>query len=186
MGGPSSSAKRDGDSLFFALLPPAQAQDRIQAVVDALARRGLQLRRPVPRSLWHLTLLFVGRVGRLPDDVVDRALALGAAVRMQALSVTLDRLLSFDARPGAHPLVLATEGGDGPLRQLHQALVQQGQRLGLACASAGFTPHLTLGREAVKLPPESVEPIEWQARGFVLMRSLVGLRRHVVLGRWES
>lgn len=183
---PSSPSPRGGDNLFFALLPDEQAQVGIQAVVDHLARQGVFQRRPVPRHCWHITLLYIGRFDGLPADVVDVAGVVAKRVVMKPLRICLDRLLSFEGRPGYHPLVLCPSRDNAPLRHLHVALAEHGRQLGLVRHPGAFTPHLTLGREPVHRLPEDVAPICWQTREFVLVHSLVGQRRHVVLGRWGA
>lgn len=186
MGASSWPRPRGGDNLFFALLPDEPAQAKIQAVVDDLAARGVFQRRPVPRHCWHITLLYIGRFDGVPADVVEAAGAVAARVGMKRLHICLDRLLSFDGRPGHHPLVLCPSRDSAPLRHLHVALADHGRRLGLVRHSGSFAPHLTLGREPMHLLPEDVAPICWRARDIVLVHSLVGQRHHVVLGRWGT
>ncbi|MGH8283840.1 MAG: 2'-5' RNA ligase family protein [Gammaproteobacteria bacterium] len=47
-----------------------------------------------------------------------------------------------------------------------------------------FTPHVTLlyGNNVMK--PQSIEPIGWTVREFVLVHSLLGRTEHRVLERW--
>jgi RNA 2',3'-cyclic 3'-phosphodiesterase len=174
------------DNLFFALQPDAPARSAIQSVVDRLAGRRVFRRRPVPPECWHITLLYIGRFDGIPPDVVEAGGAVANRVDLAPFRLCLDRLLSFDGRPGLHPLVLCPSNEPAPLRYLHVALAEHARRLGLVRWPGSFTPHLTLSREPVHLLPEDIEPICWEVQSFVLVHSLVGQRRHVVLRRWPA
>jgi hypothetical protein len=52
-------------------------------------------------------------------------------------------------------------------------------------AVSSYLPHVTLLRgHAVDAVQESIVPIGWNAREFVLIRSFFGQSRHEVMGRW--
>ena len=64
--------------------------------------------------------------------------------------------------------------------------------LGLSMAHAGlgkqvarqFNPHVTLLYDRALAPEAPVEPVSWTVSEFVLIHSLLGQTRHIVLGRW--
>ena len=43
---------------------------------------------------------------------------------------------------------------------------------------------MTLLRDVVEIAAQTIEPITWTAREFVLVHSLIGQTRHIPLGRW--
>jgi RNA 2',3'-cyclic 3'-phosphodiesterase len=174
------------DNLFFALQPESAARVAIQSVADQLVERQLLGRRPVPPDCWHVTLLYIGRFDGVPSEVIEAACAVANRVDVAPFRLCLERLMSFDGRPGEHPLVLCPNEVPTPLRHLQAALAVHARRLGLVRRSGSFTPHLTLGREAVHLLPENIDPICWDARAFVLVHSLIGQGRHIVLRRWPA
>jgi RNA 2',3'-cyclic 3'-phosphodiesterase len=46
-----------------------------------------------------------------------------------------------------------------------------------------FTPHMTLLRDAHRVPDHDIEPIEWQVQDVVLVHSLLGKTTHRHLAR---
>jgi len=62
-------------------------------------------------------------------------------------------------------------------------MAKTGRLLGERVASS-FTPHVTLLYDGRVVTERLVEPIRWTVREFVLVRSLLGKTRHIVIGRW--
>lgn len=174
------------DRLFFAIFPDANASARIAAL--ALQLRGEhELRgRPLARERFHVTLHHLGDYVGVPPDVVAMADKAAAAVTTMApFEVAFDRAASFSSAPRNRPFVL--RGGDGVA-----ALTEFQQALGIAMKKAGlgrwakpaYTPHVTLLYDDRCVVEQAVEPINWTAREFVLVHSLLGQTRHVALLRW--
>jgi 2'-5' RNA ligase len=65
---------------------------------------------------------------------------------------------------------------------IHAALVQSGLAHG---PERAITPHLTLLRDRMETPEETVDPVRWTVRDFALLRSQAGEGRHHILGRWK-
>lgn len=179
---PLASAPRE--NLFFGLL----LEGAVAGEVERLARRlreahGLHGKLTAPVRL-HMTLLWLGgHAGGVPQDVLDCALDAGGRVSQPAFAVELDRVLSFAGRR-EHPFVLcgAADGVAGPMA-LHQALWAAVYRS--AAPAAPFTPHVTLLRDAIRVPSHPVAPVRWQARAFSLLLNRVGSGApYVELGRW--
>ncbi len=178
-------AARPTDRLFFALLPDAAAVAQAAAVTDTLyAAHGLSGRRLGTRTL-HVTLHNVGDFAGLPNEVTARACAAGEGVHHAPVAVCFDRAGSFIRRHRTLPLVLRGGGQVIPLIAFQHALGEAMARQGLRPATGGsYTPHMTLTYDPRYVEARAVTPVEWTAREFVLVRSLLGKARHEVLGRW--
>jgi 2'-5' RNA ligase len=69
---------------------------------------------------------------------------------------------------------------------LRKAIAAAQLRVGLQVSGvSSFLPHITLLRgHAVDAIEESIPPIRWRVREFVLIRSFFGQSRYEVIGRW--
>jgi 2'-5' RNA ligase len=108
----------------------------------------------------------------LINKLAERA----ARVVMPAFRVSFDYAMSF--KNGA--LVLRGDDNLIGLEILHQRLndaLDDRPR-----PARRFTPHVTLLRDAHRVPEQEIEPIEWTVREIVLVHSLIGrtIHRHVV------
>lgn len=173
--------------LIFLLRPDEATARRIAAGAKHERRvRGLN-GTPLDPDRLHVSLFCVGEWdGRLPAILVETAERAAALVDAKSFDVTFDRLLSFRRRQGKCPLVLC--GGKG-LRELNafwwlfaNVLAEVG--FSVPNRSQGITPHVTLLYDERMLDERPIAPIASTVRDFVLFDSLVGLARHVELGRW--
>jgi 2'-5' RNA ligase len=175
------------DRLFFALLPSAEAVVRIEQLARELRER-LGLRgRTLGAGRFHITLHLVGDFAGFPQQVVELAGEIAAAVvaGMPPFRLGFDRVASF-RRPRNMPLVLRGSedllGGVAALAEtLGTAMAAQG--LGHV-AGARYKPHLTLLYDDRHVPNTPIEPIAWTAHEVVLVRSLLGQSRHEPVARW--
>lgn len=177
-------AAKPTDRLFFAVLPDAPATAQAVTVTDTLfGAHGLSGRLLSPRTL-HVTLHHVGDFAGLPAGEVGRAQAAGAALRHAPVAIRFDKAGSFVRRHRTLPLVL--RGGQViPLIAFQHALGEAMARQGFRhLPMAPYTPHMTLLYDPRYVAARDVTPVEWMAREFVLIRSLIGKARHEVLGRW--
>jgi len=172
------------DAVFFAIQPPANTVTSIARLTrDLRSKHGLT-GRPVPPRCFHSSLLFVGFYGRLPQGMLSAFITAAATVAMPPFRITLDRVTSF-RHPQQRPLVLGGDDGVTGLIWLRDRLVAATMDLpGFSANTRNFEPHLTLLRDKQEID-EPVEPISWTASEFVLIRSIHGEGRHVVLGRWK-
>lgn len=152
--------------LFLALWPDTQVREALVRSREAWVwPAGAALVRP--HSL-HLTLHFLGSVpvARLPQ------LRAGLAVALQPFSLGLDR-------PALWPrgiAVLQAEQLPAGLLELHQALGQALQRLGLPTEQRALRPHVTLARRAGRaLLPAGSQRIDWPVQGYALVASMPDL-----------
>lgn len=173
------------DRLFFALRPDAATAAAVVHRLELL-RRELGLKgRPLKAEHLHLTLHHVGDFEGFPADLVHKLLEASKTVHAPAVPVCLDALLSFGrANRRNNPLVLLAGEPLEPLRAFHRSLGVHLQSAGLGSARGKFTPHLTLLYDDALIELRAVEPLRWTASEFLLIDSLIGQTRHVVLGRW--
>ena len=174
------------DRLFFALYPSTPAAMQVERLAQQERTiRGLK-GRPLRAEHFHITLHHLGDFVGLPQHIVAMALEAGAAMDMPQFEVTLNRVGSFDTKRGNNPYVLL--GGNGV-----RSLTVFQQALGVAMAKTGlrppktqssFTPHLTLLYDAQRVDEHATEAVNWTAREFVLVHSVLGETKHIPLARW--
>ena len=173
------------DRLFFALYPDA-------ATAGAIADRALSLRdqhhltgRPLPPDRFHITLHHLDDYAGLPQDVIAACTQAAASLRFAPFDVTFDHAISFAGSPSNRPFVLL--GGDNlaPLKTFHQALMHQISGIKrIRKPPAQYTPHVTLLYDRQQIADHPIAPIRWNATEFVLVHSLLGQTRHIILNRW--
>lgn len=168
-------------NVFFAVQPAAAVglhiAGRAREYVGRL-RSGVRFLRP---EQLHMSLLPVGAFdGALPSHIVDEAKAMAGTVSMAPFEVVFDRVASF----GGGALVLTGGAGIAGIVRLREALILALSKGGVSARpSKSFTPHLTMAY-ADRRCEFSIEPMCWPVSEFVLVDSLVGQSRHIVLGRW--
>jgi tRNA(adenine34) deaminase len=173
------------DRLFFAVLPsPAAAQTIAELAKGLQSELGLK-GRPLQTDRFHITLHHLGDYVGLRQDIVAAAMQAASSVQAEAFDVCFDRAISFKGRPDRKPFVL--RGGDGlrDLTALQQSLGMAMKRTILGSwVQPKFTPHVTMLYDDQLVEERAVEPVSWEASEFVLIHSLLGQTRHIVLGRW--
>jgi len=164
--------------VFFALMPEV-------ATVAALAHAAAPLPeirgRPVPRSNYHVTLVFVGQV-----DAAGLAACIAAGGRVDGRAFTLD-FTSAGSFPRARVGWLAPTHTPAALATLVADL-----RSALAAAGVGHDPkpfrcHLTIARDICgPLAAQAVSPVAWPVREFALVESLSDTAgvRYEIRARW--
>jgi len=171
--------------LFFAVLPDAAATAQASAITDALfSAHGLSGRRLDGKRL-HISLHHLGDYAGLPVELLARAQAVGDGLRHAPVAIRFDRAGSFVRRHRTLPLVLRGGGQVIPLIAFQHALGLAMARQGFRHApSSHYTPHMTLFYDQRYVAACEVPAVEWTARDFVLIRSLIGKSRYEVMGRW--
>ncbi|HLA38939.1 MAG TPA: RNA 2',3'-cyclic phosphodiesterase [Candidatus Glassbacteria bacterium] len=165
--------------LFFALWPGA-------ATSANLAEAGKNLyeicggRRTRMETI-HLTLAFLGEV---EPERIDDLLALAGEIRAPAFGFNLAR---FGWWP--HNRIVWTAPAETPteLTLLVEVLRERLLGAGFRFDTKPFVPHVTLLRKAdCRENPLPAGEIEWEAKDFVLVRSVPGESgsAYEVLGRW--
>jgi RNA 2',3'-cyclic 3'-phosphodiesterase len=177
-------ATRLTDSLFFALYPDKPAAARIAELSARLRTEHKLSARPIPADRLHITLHYLGAFAGVPADIVAQARDAASQTAFPPVDVVLDRIESFSGRRAKRPLVL--------LGDVTETLNALEQALGAALDAAGiavkrhpeFKPHVTLLYDEHRVRSQPVAPINWTAREFALMRSLLGKSQYEVLARW--
>ncbi|MES2950074.1 MAG: 2'-5' RNA ligase family protein [Pseudomonadota bacterium] len=175
------------DRLFFAIFPDSGAASQVDQLAEQLRTvHGLK-GKPLQTERFHITLHHLGDFVGLPPHIVAMAMEAGASVIQQPFQIALDRAMSFVARPGKNPYVLLG-GGDGVAEligfqlALGDAMAKTGLKVGKT--KSGYTPHVTLLYDEHSVAEHPVEVLNWTAREFVLVHSLLGQTKHVPLARW--
>jgi len=171
---------------FVACEIPSEWTEALAQTSRALSKAGLQYLRWVRPEGIHITLKFLGDVGRhLLPDILGAMQA--AANPIPPFELSLQGLGSFGSH--GHPRVLwaGIQGELGALRGMHERLDAELTELGFAREVRAFSPHLTLARVPDDAPANagaslaaalrtehlpSVAPS--QVRELVLMRSQLG------------
>ena len=167
--------------LFVAIDPPPAALEHLAALVDDLGtvRAGVRV---TARSLWHVTLAFLGEV---PEDRLPRVIA--AVDRAVDTGPTGTRLrLAGGGRFGRGRFTILWAGMDGDLVPLRKAATRALKSRRLAFDDQKFHPHLTLARPGDKVPREVIAADlaaladyagpQWTVDRLVLYRSHLGPR----------
>jgi 2'-5' RNA ligase len=183
--------------LFFALWPEGAARKEALAFMDGL-KPGLQARWCEPGNL-HITLAFLG------DVEAERAAAAKAAADAAgapAFALSLERIELW-RKPGV--LCLTPAQTSDALLGLAEDLAARLRAAGFALENRAYRPHLTLARDATRLPDRLrpsddapagsgrggdearlERPIVWTVSRFVLAESVAVERgtEYRVLSEW--
>lgn len=175
------------DRLFFAIYPDPDAAVLIARRAAALRDEWGLTGKPLETARFHITLQHLGDFAALPQDLIVKAVEAAESVVAAPFDVVFDRVVSFGTKPGNNPFVLRGGDGLGALIAFQDTLGVEmrrtGRRLGER-AETNFTPHVTLLYDASRVAERATLPISWTVREFVLVRSLLGKTRHIVIGRW--
>jgi 2'-5' RNA ligase len=173
------------DTVYFAVLPDRETADHIARFSGEFRREHQIAGSCRPASALHISQVPLGLYRDLDDDIASLACRAASMLRSRPFDVTLDRVETFGGG-GNRALVLRTRDGETKLVRLHEALRHAFEKVGLSRFSQGqFTPHLTFLYGDLPVPQTRLDnPIAWTVKSFVLVRSLYGLSRLEILGRW--
>lgn len=123
--------------LFVAVSPPRFVRDQLLALMG-----GVRGARWLDEAQLHLTLRFIGEVGRHLADDIHAALG---AIHHPRFEIALDGLRVFDRR--GEPVTLwAGVTPHEPLKALHRKIDQACLRAGAEPERRAYLPHITLAR----------------------------------------
>ena len=171
------------ERLFFALMPDQREAFRISAWAEAGLGAGWNF---VRADRQHMTLCITNDYERPPFELHEKLFRAGDMVAASPVAVELAQLAV-----GGERAMLRPRHVNAPLKALQRAIAEAMAAMG-APMRAGwrFAPHLTLGFAARETtgraaqPPRPISAFGWQACEFVLVRSLIGQTRHLILRRW--
>lgn len=176
-----------GINYFFAALP----DDEVRAEIVGIAERFRKSHRVNGISVGvdnlHLGLCPIGKLERSTQPLEAALLAAAAAVKANGFRITLDSAMRFTAKDGQFPFVLCADGDSmRAALELRKAIAAAQLAVGLrVSAVSSFMPHVTLQHaHQIDSIEESIPPIHWLVRDFVLIRTFFGHSRHEVVGRW--
>ncbi len=161
---------------FFALLLPIQLARQVANAATWFQAAGS----PIAADRLHITLFILPDQFDRSDVLIERLLALGAAVAAAPIDVALDYVSG-----GSRSIALRPQHRVAGLTNLHRALAEQARLTGIeGRARYMFQPHVTLGYCDGRPFGQRVAPVAWTATEFVLIHSHLGHTRHTILGRW--
>lgn len=165
--------------VFFALWPPEQTLQALDALADDAASRCAGRR--VRRDSLHMTLAFIGAVSP-PQLAALRDIA--GKVRGEVFDLEVDRISCW-----RHNRIVWAGCSRVPSRQrrLSDTLGSALEQAGFVLDKRPFTPHVTLARKArCDNLPELAQAIPWRVGDFVLVESslLSSGANYRVLDRW--
>jgi 2'-5' RNA ligase len=160
--------------LFFAVTPSKSAGARIAWIRDRQA-----IESEVADERLHATMGITRDFEDFPDALATQMAAIGDAVAAAPADIVLDRLSgstrSLALRP-AHVLKgLADLAG-----QLQRPMA----RADMLRPEWRYDFHVTLGYRDGPVFTRPVDPIGWHCSEFVLIHSIAGRTKHIVLRRW--
>ncbi|MCE7883419.1 MAG: RNA 2',3'-cyclic phosphodiesterase [Actinobacteria bacterium ATB1] len=167
----------DSVRLFVAVLPPAEARDKLAAGLGELPE--LPGGRWVAPDAWHLTLQFLGNVEAGMLDRIRLACAF-AAGRVRPFGVVFGGSGAFPSVRRARVVWIGVESQRSGLEALSTAVKDQTAKLGFEPEVRDFRPHLTIGRlrkpsDVSSIMPEiRPEEISAEVSEIALMRSRPG------------
>ena len=121
----------------------------------------------------------------LPRDAIAAIGEAVSAVTMPPFAVAFNRVANFGRRPN-RALVLVGDDSVAGLRRFRHELVTAPRKIGFARGwEPSYEPHLTRLYHEGDIADEAVEDIRWTVREFVLVHSLYGQSRHLLMARWS-
>ncbi len=176
-----------GINYFFAVLP----DDGVRADITDIGERFRKSHRvngvSVGVDSLHLGLCPMGRLERSTQPLEAALLAAASTVRASGFQIILESAMRFTAKDGQFPFVLCADGGSMlAALELRKAIAAAQLAVGLRVSGvSSFMPHVVLQHaHQIDSIEESIPPIHWPVRDFVLIRTFFGHSRHEVVGRW--
>jgi len=181
----STAASGDPMRLFVAIAPPSAVLDELDALVEPLRARRLDLRW-TSRDAWHVTLAFLGQVDQAAAARLMPRLE-RAAHRHHQVRLAFAGAGAFPAARRANVLWSGLAGDRGALARLAESVAAGASRAGAPPPDRGrrFQPHLTLAR--CRMPADVTELVAalaghqgqpWTADRVHLVRSRLGATEH--------
>lgn len=166
--------------LFLALWPDSVTRAALdKAAMKLLPQCG---GRKTRSETLHMTLVFLGDV---PESRLEALRASMADIAMPAFNVPISKV----GRWCHNRIVWAgTDAAPAALAALVEQLRERLAAAGFAFDAKAYVPHVTLLRKTHS-PEQAFFPLalEWPAREFVLVRSVLGDKgaAYEIIGRWE-
>lgn len=171
------------DHVFLALLPPWEVRMQAIRLQQELASRCGIHEGLMGIERLHMTLWSLGMFKGVPETLLPVIDQVARAVDAAPFDVVLDSLGGWPQ--GGAALFSRRPAFRSAVCRYQRALVDALRSAGLVHPKARrFQPHMSLVYARQHVPPCGLEPIPWHVNELVLVHSLHGQSRHVVLGRW--
>lgn len=176
------------DLYYFARLPLPVAE-MAEQLMESLPVSQVGRSAPTAKERMHVTVQSLGRHhGRIPRDVLDKALAVGDGLKEDVFVLALDqvRFRGGENGKGIVELVGVGSGGQG-MHRFRRSLVSAVRVVAIPGVHirSRFEPHVTLDYSHDPITARRLErPIAWRVTEFCLVASHYGQGRHEVLQRW--
>jgi 2'-5' RNA ligase len=185
---PPQLPPRERDVLFYALLLGPQLFAPASRLVTALRERHGLTGRMKSSDTFHISVMGFRFADTLRDGDLELASRIGQAVPFVPFELAFGELLSWGKPKAADlaPLVMTCGDSAAPVvalaGRIGAAMIAHGTK---PAALVPTLPHLTLLYDAVRVPPQPLEPpISITVQGFALVLSHRGQSRYSVL--WRS
>lgn len=173
------------DGLFLGILPEPTSRSYIADLAHTLRAQNRLEGKPLAADRLHLSLHDLSAYFDSGIDLVARITEAAAILNTPPFAVTFDRAVSFRRNSPTQAFVLKSSTELTQLNEFHHQLGLSLRKCGLSSRSPKhFTPHVTLLYDPRRIPEQSVTPVSWTVKEFVLVHSLLGQSRYIVLGRW--
>jgi 2'-5' RNA ligase len=169
---------------FYAFKPAAADASRLAALQAQQMREHALTGKPIREDLLHLTICHLQEFDGVNPEFERKARRAGDAVRHGPVTITLDRVASFEGNPSNRPFVL--RGGDGVkgVEAFQQHLYVAMAATGLGKYAKNYTPHTTFTYDRKLIAEQLIEPFTWRATELLLIRSPQGLTQHDHIASW--
>jgi 2'-5' RNA ligase len=173
--------------VYFAFKPDRDAADHAVSIGNRLcAKHGLL--GEVSPAVLHVTICPIGYIPELPNDRIDVACTIAEQLAEQLVAkpfeFIFDRVRTYPNGQEKLPLVAFAANGVPRADLFRHALVADLRRAGFSFRRKLPDPHMTLFYDRRTVAEEAIDPIRWTVRELVLVHSIYGQGRHVLLGQW--
>lgn len=172
--------RRGRHRLHFAFRPDAAASDAAMKILSDLRRLGMA-GTAIKRENLHVSLFPLWEGEQVPPDLIEVAVGLVQAIDGKPFEFKFDTLMSSWHGHDGHCAALASTHDPFELYNLQRKFVSRFEGM---VRAGSLTPHMALLYADGLVERQAVEPVRWQAREFLLIRSFAGQARQDILGRW--
>ena len=169
--------------MYFAFKPEPDVTDHVVALGNHLRAKHRLVGKVSPTVL-HMTICPIGHLPELSDERIDAARKVAGNVVAEPFEIVLNRIATYPNGQEKLPLVAFADNGAPKAALFRHALIANLRRSGFAFGKKLPDPHMTLFYDRCIVAEEPIDPLRWMVRDFVLVHSIRGEGRHVLLGQW--
>jgi 2'-5' RNA ligase len=182
--GSSRGERSRPGTVYFACKPKPDIAAEMALAGNRLCGK-LGLPGKVSPGVLHATLCSIGHFPDLSDERVEAACKAAGALAAKAFEMALDRVRTYPNGQQMLPFVAFSENGVPGAEFLRYELMGELRRVGFTFPKKLPAPHMTFCYDRRSIAEQAIEPIRWMVRDFVLIHSIQGEGRHVLLGQWQ-